>query len=85
MKTTKGKNCAVMALLVLSVAGLPLAALAAPQTKTPFTQTETTTYNNFGTVLTDGTRLLILGATGNGVTTDGIKDRRTKQVRHHLI
>ncbi len=48
---------------------LPMAVLAAPQKKTPFTQTEVDTWVNFGTALTDGTNLLIMGATGSAAVT----------------
>ena len=71
----KTSNRAAIALLAVSFVGLPLTALAAPQSKTPFTQTETTAYADFGTVLTDGTHFLILGATGNGVTTSASDSR----------
>ncbi len=61
--------------LSLGMIVLPLAVLAAPQTKTRFTQTEVTTWTHFGKAVTDGKSLLILGATGNGVTTAGSDSR----------
>ena len=54
---------------------LPLASVAASVTKTPFTQTEVSTFNNFGTVITDGQNLLVLGASGMGVITTGSDPR----------
>ncbi len=58
-----------LATLVAGSCLFSLAASAAPQMKTSFTETEVVAWVNFGTALTDGTHLLLLNATGNGVTT----------------
>jgi hypothetical protein len=69
------RSTPVRGITTLAVWALALAALAAPQTKTPFTQTEVTTWLNFGTSLTDLKSLLIMGATGQGVTTKASDSR----------
>ncbi len=62
-------------ILAVCSLGLPLAALAAPQTKTAFAQTEVVTFTSFGTVITDGKSLLILGASATGATTESSDER----------
>ncbi len=71
----KTKQCAAIALVAVCAIGLPKAALAAPQTKTTFTQTEVATFTSFGTVVSDGKSLLIMGATATGTTTESSDQR----------
>ncbi len=58
-----------MAALAVCTLGLPLAALAAPQTKTPFTHTHVQTITDWGRWLTDGTKLYAMGVTADIVWT----------------
>ncbi len=72
MKTMKPNKTSILAVCALA---LPMAILAAPQQKTPFTQTEVATFTSFGTVVTDGKSLLIMGATATGATTESSDER----------
>ncbi len=58
-----------MAALAVCTLGLPLAALAAPQTKTPFTHTHVQTITDWGRWLFDGTKLYAMGVTADFVWT----------------